>query len=233
MNGNDCPHQAVVALKFGTNNLNFIPQTAKDRFNLATLAVGNNTNLNVPQFVGLHQKEIESNAHFYGDDEMEDDKETLPTMTDSSGSPEMYKHVDNIKSVTNETEHLPHNDISMEQIIQLHIQVSQDIEYKIRTSDKNFRQCYFKYLSLYRKIIAKCRGQAPVAALASAYAHLGKDRDRNYLPILHNRARIKVQPTAISLRKSGIKSSTAQPSGHHPKLSNKENGTRVRKVFNN
>ena len=35
MNGNARPHQAAVALKFGTNNLNFIPQTAKDRFNLA------------------------------------------------------------------------------------------------------------------------------------------------------------------------------------------------------
>jgi len=77
----------------------------------------------------------------------------------------------------------------MEQVIQLHKQVSQDIEYKIRTSDNNFHQSYFKYLSLYRKIIAKRRGQAPVAALASAYAHFGKDRDRNYLPILQNRSK--------------------------------------------
>ena len=80
----------------------------------------------------------------------------------------MHKHVDNINSVTNDTEHLPDEDISVEQIIQLHQQVSQNIEYKIHTSDNNLRQCYFKYLSLYRKIIAKCRGQAPVAALASA-----------------------------------------------------------------
>ena len=81
----------------------------------------------------------------------------------------------------------------MELIIQLHKQVSQDIEYKIRTSDNYFRQYYFKYLSLYRKITAKCGEQAPVAALASAYAHFGKDRDRNYPPILHNHARIKVR----------------------------------------
>ena len=133
--------------------------------------MGNNKNLNVAQFVSLHQKEIESNPHFYGDKEIEDDMETLPTTTDSAGSPEMHKHVDNINSVTNDTEHLPDEDISMEQIIQLHKQVSQDIEYKICTSDNNFRQCCFKYLSLYRKIIAKCRGQAPVAALASAYMH--------------------------------------------------------------
>lgn len=68
------------------NNIIF-PQTAKDRFNLATLAVGNNKNLNVAQFVSLYQKEIESNPHFYGDKEMEDDMETLPTTTDSAGAP--------------------------------------------------------------------------------------------------------------------------------------------------
>ena len=100
----------------------------RDRFNLATLAVGNNKNLNVAQFVSLHQKEIESNPHFYGDKEMEADMETLPTRTDSVGSPEMHKHVDNINSVTNDTEHLPDEDISIEQIIQIHKQVSQDIE---------------------------------------------------------------------------------------------------------
>ena len=31
MNGNACPHQAAVALKFGINSLNVIPQTAKER----------------------------------------------------------------------------------------------------------------------------------------------------------------------------------------------------------
>ena len=70
---------------------NFIPQTAKDRFNLATLA-------------------IQSNPHFFGDEEMEDDIETLPSTTDSAGSPEMYRHVDSINSVTNDTEHLADQD---------------------------------------------------------------------------------------------------------------------------
>ena len=69
MNGNACPHQAAVALKFGTNNLNFVPQTANERFNLAILAVGSNKNFSVAQFVSLHQKEIESNPHFYRDQE--------------------------------------------------------------------------------------------------------------------------------------------------------------------
>lgn len=37
--------------------------------------------------------------------------------------------------------------------------------------------------------------------------------------ILHNGSQIRVQPTSISRRKSGNKSSTAQPSGRHLKLS--------------
>lgn len=55
MNGNACPHQAAVALKFGINNINFVPQTANERFNLAILAVGNNKHFSVTQFVSLHQ----------------------------------------------------------------------------------------------------------------------------------------------------------------------------------
>lgn len=126
---------------------------------------------------------------------------------------------------------LPNDEVSLDQIIKLHQQVSQDIEYKLRTSDTNFRLCYYKYLTLYRKIISKCRGLAPVASLASAYAQFGKERGGNYLPVLHNSSRIKVQPTAIS----GIKSASAQPSGRHPKLSDsqREANMKVRKKFNN
>ena len=122
-------------------------------------------------------------------------------------------------------------------IIKLYQQVShgQDIEYKLRTSDSNFCLCYCKYLTLYRKIISKCRGQAPVDSLASAYAQFGKERGGNYLPVLHNSSRIKVQPTAVSRRKSGIKSSNAQPRGRRPKLldSNKDANMKIRKTFNN
>ena len=87
---------------------------------------------------------------------------------------------------------------------------------------------------MYRRIISKCRGQAPVASLATAYAQFGKDRGGNYLPVLHNNSRIKVQPTAISRRKSGIKSTSAQPSGCRPMLSNsnKDANMKVRKTFN-
>lgn len=74
-----------------------------------------------------------------------------------------------------------------------------------------------KYLEVYRNVISKARGQAPVAALATAFVNFGKDRHGLTLPILHNsRARIRVQPTSISRRKSKIKSSTAQATGPKP-----------------
>ena len=72
---------------------------------------------------------------------MEDDMETLPTMTDSAGTPEMHKHVDNIKSVTNDTEHLPDEDISMKPIIQLSINQSIDrLMYPIAGINLNYRK---------------------------------------------------------------------------------------------
>ena len=81
VNGNACSHQAAVALKCGINNANFIPQTANERLNLATLAVGSKNNFRVTQLVNLCQKEIENNPDFYGDCEIEE--EMLPPLIDS------------------------------------------------------------------------------------------------------------------------------------------------------
>lgn len=39
-NGNACAHQAAVALHYGGSNLNFIPQSSQERYNLAVLAIG-------------------------------------------------------------------------------------------------------------------------------------------------------------------------------------------------
>ena len=233
VSGNACPHQAAVALKLRINNINFIPQTAKERFNLAILAIGDKKNFSVGQFVSLHQKEIESKPPFYGDQEKDEEQQTLLPMPDSPETETMETNDGIIDAGTDAT--LPNDELSLDQIIKLHQQVSQDIEYKLRTSDTNFRLCYYKYLTLYRKIISKCRGQAPVASLASAYAQFGKERGGNFLPVLHNSSRIKVQPTAISRRKSGIKSASAQPSGRRPKLSDsqREANMKVRKKFNN
>ena len=229
VSGNACPHQAAVALKLRINNINFIPQTAKERFNLAILAIGDKKNFSVGQFVSLHQKEIESKPPFYGDQEKDEEQQTLLPMPDSPETETMETNDGIIDAGIDAT--LPNDEVSLDQIIKLHQQVSQDIEYKLRTSDTNFRLCYYKYLTLYRKIISKCRGLTPVASLASAYAQFGKERGGNYLPVLHNSSRIKVQPTAIS----GIKSASAQPSGRRPKLSDsqREANMKVRKKFNN
>ena len=130
------------------------------------------------------------------------DTDTLPTPADDScGSPS------------------PKKEVELKDTLKLHKQVSDDIELKLKTTDNNFRACYMKYLEVYRKIISKARGQAPVAALATAFVNFGKDRNGLTLPILHNsRAKIRVQPTSISRRKSKAKSSRSQVPGRKPSL---------------
>ena len=225
VNGNACPHLAAVALKFGINNANFIPQTANERFNLATLAVGSNKTFRVTQFVSLHQKELENNPDLSGDCEMEE--EMLPPLTgNDNGKP--TEDTESGSTHPSDEMDVP-EEISVNEILKLHHEVYEDIEYRLCISDNNFRKCYFNYLTLYKKIISKCRGQAPLAALATAYVQFGKDKNGNCLPILHNGSQIRVQPTSISRRKSGIKSSTAQPSGRHRKLTTKGNRVKTGK----
>ena len=86
------------------------------------------------------------------------------------------------------------------------------------TTNNNFKKCYYNLLRTYRKIVTKCRGQSPVASLASAFVHFGKQQNSNLIPVLHNGSRIRVQPTSVSRRKSGVKSCSAQPSGPKPRL---------------
>ena len=46
-------HQAAVALKYGGSNLNFIPQSPEEQYNLAVLAIGDNYHLNATKFTHL------------------------------------------------------------------------------------------------------------------------------------------------------------------------------------
>ena len=141
VSGNACPHQAAVALKLRINNINFIPQTAKERFNLAILAIGDKKNFSVGQFVSLHQKEIESKPPFYGDQEKDEEQQTLLPMPDSPETETMDTNDGIIDAGTDAT--VPNDEVSLDQIIKLHQQVSQDIEYKLRTSD-NYYNNYYK-----------------------------------------------------------------------------------------
>ena len=202
-NGNPCAHQAAVALKYGIAGINFIPQKPEERFNLAKLAIGNHQDLQLHKFVHLHERTsidmcVDSNDH------------VVPMDTDSLATPAD----DSCGSLS------PKKEVELKDILKLHKQVSDDIELKLKTTDNNFRACYMKYLEVYRKIISKARGQAPVAALATAFVNFGKDRNGLILPILHNsRAKIRVQPTSISRRKSKAKSSRSQVPGRKPSLS--------------
>ena len=150
-NGNACPHQAAVALK----NPNFIPQSARERYKLAVLAMGDSPVLSVSRFVSLHQKEIEQNTDSISEITKE---EEVPLET-----PNMVKERNacgnNIKTTKSETGNINGNADPMEQILKLHRQLSDDIEHKIRTGDSGFRTCYEKYLKVYQKIVMKSRGQ--------------------------------------------------------------------------
>ena len=46
----------MVALKYGGGNINFIPRSAQDRYALAVLAIEDNPQLKVRQFVLLYEK---------------------------------------------------------------------------------------------------------------------------------------------------------------------------------
>jgi len=92
INGNACLHQVAVALKYGISNLNFISQTAKERFNIDVIqAARNNTKFNVSQFVSLDLKEIESDSHFFGNQEViEEEPQAKIPMSTPLDSPQRY-----------------------------------------------------------------------------------------------------------------------------------------------
>ena len=210
-NGNSCPHQAAVALKYGISNSNFIPTNHSDKYKLAVLAIGEHPDLCAEKFADVHQKKFDITKTAITQPEVVDEKATsipLPANDERSS-----------------TEHECPNEVhdeqetSLEDIIKFHKEVSSDIEYWLRSGNQNFIKCYSKYLQTYKKIVNKARGQAPINSLSTAYVSFGRNTNCKMLPVLHNaNKRIRVQPTAISRRRSGIKSSLAQPSGPKPKL---------------
>lgn len=213
-NGNACPHQAAVVLKFGVSNCNFIPRNHVDKYNLAVLAIGDHPDLLLDKFADIHQKTLDltlssttSMALLTNSDDQQ--LANIPLQNASNGS---ENHDDDIHVHTTNS-----NDIPIEDVLKLHKEVSDDVEFWLRSGDQNFIKCYSKYLDTYRKIINKARGQTPLNNLSSAYVSFGKNTSGKLIPILHNsNKRIHVQPTSISRRKSGIKSSQAQPPGRKP-----------------
>ena len=137
-NGNPCAHQAAVALKYGIAGINFIPQRPEERFSLAKLATGNHKELQSEKFVHLHQKNTAEMEMDSGDQcvplHVNSLCETPDEPQDSIQSPEKGSKID--------------DEFELENI--LHRQVSNNIELKLRTTDKNFWACYEKYLEIYR-----------------------------------------------------------------------------------
>ena len=216
-NGTACPHQAAVVLKYGISNPNFIPQNHHEKYNLAVTAIGEHPDLRSENFVNIHQKELEKKPGY-----------SLPLPVPSCDdlftdklqktSSQIQAISDSIAFTNCDTTCFPEEkDFDQEEIVKLHKEVTSDIEMRLRNGDANFRECYMKYLQQYRKIILKARGPSSSNCLASAYADFGKDQNGKLLPVLHrSNKRIHVQPTAIARRKSGVKSTSSQPSGPKP-----------------
>ena len=211
-NGNSCPHQAAVALKYGISNSNFIPTNHIDKYKLAVLAIGEHPDLCAEKFADIHQKKFDS---------------TKTAITEPVVVNEIPKYVPlNDEPENVDDEHTDKPETSLEDVIKLHKEVSSDIEFWLRSGNPNFIKCYSKYLETYKKIVNKARGQSPINSLSSGYVSFGRNTNCKMLPILHNaNKRIRVQPTAISRRRSGIKSSLAQPAGRKPTLRKKDQCT--------
>lgn len=211
-NGNSCPHQAAVALKYGISNSNFIPTNHIDKYKLAVLAIGEHPDLCAEKFADIHQKKFDS---------------TKTAITEPVVVNEIPKYVPlNDEPENVDDEHTDKPETSLEDVIKLHKEVSSDIEFWLRSGSPNFIKCYSKYLETYKKIVNKARGQSPINSLSSGYVSFGRNTNCKMLPILHNaNKRIRVQPTAISRRRSGIKSSLAQPAGRKPTLRKKDQCT--------
>jgi len=194
-------------------------QRPEGRISLAKLAIGDHKELHLQKFVHLHGTK-------HADIDMETNDYCFPMEVDSD-LPSTQD--DTFSSQPSDKESRFEADIQLQVILRVHRQVQDDIELKLKTTGNNSnRACYMKYLEVYRKIILKARGQAPVAALATAFVHFGKDQNGLTLPILHNsKAKIRVQPTSISRRKSKLKTSTAQTSGPKPSL----NGVKGKKLI--
>ena len=135
-------HEAAVALKYGGGNINFIPRSAQDRYALAVLAIGDNPQLNVRQFVQLHEK---SESVINVENESENEIETVPQriIEKDVKEDEQQRH----DTVLGHREEEP---VALKEILKLHHEVAADIELKIRNEDNNFKKCYYNFLRTYR-----------------------------------------------------------------------------------
>ncbi len=96
--------------------------------------------------------------------------ETVPQQNmekDAKDKQQRYKMV-----LDNKEEEL----VALQEILKLHREVAADIEFKLRNEDNNFKKCYHNFLRTYRKIVTKCRGQSPVASLASSFRKATKQQ---------------------------------------------------------
>ena len=106
---------------YGIAGINFIPQRAEERLNLAKLAIGDHKDLQLQKFVHLHH-----NQHAQTD--MVNDDHSVPLDVDSlSPTPD-----DTCKIQSFDKENEIDTEIELQDILRLHRQVSDDVELKLK-----------------------------------------------------------------------------------------------------
>ena len=126
-----------MALKYGIAGINFIPQRPEESFSPAKLAIGNHKELQLEKFVHLHQKNT-------AEMEMDSGEQCVPlevnSLCETPDEPQCHIH-------SPEKDSKIDDEFELENILRLHRQVRDDIELKLRITDKNFQvkssQVYF------------------------------------------------------------------------------------------
>ncbi|CAB3978616.1 Hypothetical predicted protein [Paramuricea clavata] len=136
-NGNSCPHQVTVALKYSISNSNFIPTNHIDKYKLV-LAIGEHPDLCAEKFADIHQKKFDL---------------TKTAITEPVVVNEIPKYVPlNDEPENIDDEHTDKLETSLDNVIKLHKELSSDIEFWLRSGNPNFIKCYSKYLETYKKL---------------------------------------------------------------------------------
>ena len=142
-----------------------------DKYNLAVLTIGDHPDLLLDRFADIYQKTL--------------DLTTISPITSSTRmvSPISYEHqqedsvpLQNSSNILdNQEDNFPLTNCTepilliLDDVLKLHKEVSDDIEFSLRSSDQNFIKGYSKYLNTYHKIASKASGQAQLSSLSDAY----------------------------------------------------------------
>ena len=165
-NGDSCPHQPAVALKYSISNSNLIPTNHSDKYKLAVLAIGEHPNLCAEKFADAHKKKFDIMKTAITQPEVVEKATSIPLPANNECSSNEHECTNALND---------EQETSLEDIIKFHKEMSSDMEYWLQSGNQNFIKCYSKYLQTYKRIVNKARVQAPINSLSTAYVPFGRN----------------------------------------------------------